>query len=152
MRQKRDINQTEMFCSSCRETKKAEEFCFKKREGRYRSDCRSCETDEVRQYRKTERGKRLQRLSHVKRVYGLSEQEYDDLLVDCGNCCSICAISFKEIVPRVDHDHVTGEIRGLLCDDCNVGLGRFKDDVENVRSALRYLETYKRCERSHRKD
>ncbi len=40
----------------------------------------------------------------------------------------------------VDHDHKTGEIRGLLCDSCNNGLGRFKDNPEILASALSYLQ------------
>jgi hypothetical protein len=39
----------------------------------------------------------------------------------------------------VDHDHRTGAVRGLLCVDCNVALGRFKDDIEAVRRAAEYL-------------
>lgn len=41
----------------------------------------------------------------------------------------------------VDHDHDSGVVRGLLCDSCNVGLGRFRDDPELVRSALEYLSS-----------
>ena len=40
----------------------------------------------------------------------------------------------------VDHCHKTGKIRGLICDSCNVGLGRFKDNIDNLKNAIKYLE------------
>jgi hypothetical protein len=57
-------------------------------------------------------------------------------------CCKICGRHESEFmqVLHVDHDHVTGKIRGLLCYDCNRALGQFKDNLERVRSAVKYLE------------
>lgn len=50
--------------------------------------------------------------------------------------CTICG-STDRLVP--DHDHTTGEVRGILCDSCNHGLGNFADNVERLRAAVRYL-------------
>lgn len=64
--------------------------------------------------------------------------------------CPICdrgelelrAISSKRGSPwRLDHDHETEEFRGFLCDRCNLGLGKFNDDVELLKRALQYLES-----------
>jgi hypothetical protein len=40
----------------------------------------------------------------------------------------------------VDHDHITGKVRGLLCNDCNLGIGHFKDNIEKLKLAIKYLE------------
>jgi hypothetical protein len=78
-----------------------------------------------------------------KRLYGIAAEEYDALLVAQGNRCAICGSPDwpgKDNRPHVDHNHETGQIRGLLCGPCNVGLGQFKDDPERLRAAIRYLE------------
>lgn len=63
------------------------------------------------------------------------------LVEQANNCCAICACEFSETnKPRVDHDHVTGATRGVLCRNCNVALGLFKDDVTRVQAALDYLK------------
>lgn len=68
-------------------------------------------------------------------------------------CCNICGKQEKDIsahfgkhgvkktVWRLDHDHDTGEFRGFLCDNCNVGVGKFGDDPETILNALRYVKT-----------
>ena len=77
----------------------------------------------------------------LKKLYGISLEEYEALLDSQDGVCAIC----KE-TPRnnrflgVDHDHDTGRVRGLLCTTCNVGLGALHDSVEILRSALAYLE------------
>ena len=54
-----------------------------------------------------------------------------------GGFCAICLVGKPE---HVDHDHVTGKIRGVLCFNCNGGLGQFKDRVDVIRNAVTYLE------------
>jgi Recombination endonuclease VII len=53
-----------------------------------------------------------------------------------------CAICGEEKRLVVDHDHATGDIRALLCDDCNKGLGSFKDNPDNLLKAAYYLEKH----------
>lgn len=80
--------------------------------------------------------------------YGISTVEYDAMLEAQSGVCAICggvetALSnLGQIRPlAVDHDHATGAIRGLLCDDCNVGLGRMKDSPDTLIAAAMYLST-----------
>lgn len=76
--------------------------------------------------------------------YGITEPEYQSMLAKQENKCCICLISFEEVKPCVDHDHITKVIRGILCNNCNVGLGRFKDSSRLLIKAIRYLEgTYR---------
>lgn len=77
------------------------------------------------------------------RLYGITVEEYDRLLVEQDGGCAIChagepgsgRASFA-----VDHDHVTGAVRGLLCLSCNSGLGQFRDDPVLLEAAVRYLQ------------
>jgi len=56
--------------------------------------------------------------------------------------CAICSGVSKNKSLAVDHNHVTGIVRGLLCDRCNRGLGNFQDSPKYFRRALEYLGTY----------
>src|ERR1700677_4817800 len=69
---------------------------------------------------------------HNLKKYGLTENEHYDLLKAQNDSCAICGKAQKQNNRSfaVDHDHKTGKIRGLLCDQCNRGLGFFKDDIQ----------------------
>lgn len=71
--------------------------------------------------------------------YGLTEGAFRELLQK-HPVCAICGISFDDASLHVDHDHKTGNIRGLLCSRCNQGLGFFKDDPALVANASKYLK------------
>lgn len=73
-------------------------------------------------------------------TYGLTPERYGQLLKEQGNHCAICQTSHDAYL--VDHDHVTGVVRGLLCHGCNSGLGRFGDSARSLRAAIRYLEKH----------
>jgi hypothetical protein len=74
----------------------------------------------------------------LKRRYGISAAEYDALLTRQGGVCAICRKRSKERL-CVDHCHLTGTIRGLLCRKCNTALGYLKDDQASLVAALAYL-------------
>ena len=77
--------------------------------------------------------------------YDLTLTEYDELLSAQECKCAICGTHVTEAVLgrshhlHVDHNHNTGEVRGLLCWECNSGLGKFKDDVSVLLKAVEYL-------------
>jgi Recombination endonuclease VII len=73
----------------------------------------------------------------LKHRYGLTEQEVDELSSKHGDLCLIC-LHRRSL--HVDHDHATGEVRGMLCFSCNGALGQFKDDAMVMRRAVDYLE------------
>lgn len=91
----------------------------------------------------TEEGVKKHRLKRLLVRYKITLEDFNDYLKLQGNRCAICADPFnfniKSESPHVDHDHVTGKVRGLLCYKCNFGLGFFKDDVFRLRSAEQYL-------------
>lgn len=70
-------------------------------------------------------------------LYGLSPQDFERMVINQGNACGVCAEQMTK--PQVDHDHDTGDVRGLLCARCNVGLGALGDTAESLERAVTYL-------------
>ena len=78
-----------------------------------------------------------------KERYGITYSEYKARLVSQNFKCLICGVDQKETKQKklvVDHNHSTIEIRGLLCHNCNCGLGHFVDNVEVLQKAITYLQ------------
>lgn len=80
------------------------------------------------------------RASHLKK-YGLTPETYDEMFDAQGQACAICRGTDPGRFWTVDHDHVTGTVRGILCWHCNVALGHFRDDVASLVAAADYLLT-----------
>lgn len=80
------------------------------------------------------------RKSELKIKYGLTVEQYYSLLKQQENCCGCCGDAFVKS-PDIDHIHGTFPpvVRGLLCTNCNNGLGRFKDSPVRLQKAIRYL-------------
>lgn len=77
--------------------------------------------------------------SNIKRRYGLTVEQVDEM---AEKGCAICKTTDwpgRHKRPTVDHDHVTGEVRGILCAECNAALGKFHDDPVLLQAALDYL-------------
>ena len=75
----------------------------------------------------------------VKRLgtHGLTLDDFNAMLEEHRGCCSIC--EDRLVTPCIDHDHKTGVVRGLLCHQCNLGIGNLRDDPSLLRKALTYL-------------
>lgn len=70
-------------------------------------------------------------------MYGLTRRDYEVMCKTQENRCGICG---KECKLYIDHNHITNVIRGLLCNNCNLGLGHFKDCLQTLKKATTYLE------------
>lgn len=77
------------------------------------------------------------RTDHLSRTYGMTSDDVSDLLAQQDGRCAICLVA--EAI-HIDHDHVDGRIRGMLCFRCNAALGQLGDDVDVIRRAADYLE------------
>lgn len=77
--------------------------------------------------------------THLKWKYGITREQHGQIYLGQGGCCALCGepVAYDKIV--VDHDHVTGRVRGLLCRKCNSGLGAFNDNIKGLQNAIRYL-------------
>jgi hypothetical protein len=80
----------------------------------------------------------------LNKLYGLSLEEYQKLLSDTGGFCPICNVELRfdgnyKNSAVIDHNHLTGKVRGVTCRGCNCGLGQFKDNPLIVKKALDWL-------------
>lgn len=76
-------------------------------------------------------------------AYNITIEKYNEVLEKQGHACAICGYSDtsdKNFFPVVDHCHSTGKVRGLLCANCNHAIGKMKDDINILKSAIVYLE------------
>lgn len=156
---------SEKPCCECREVKILHEFTRRKNEPDGLSrQCRSClksRRDEwIRKNQQHVRNSNLEptrryRAAHPERVagammrckYGIGLEEYHAMLAAQGERCAICGAP-PIVRPHstrktlcIDHDHATGKIRGLLCRQCNHGLGCFADNPSSLESAAAYLRS-----------
>lgn len=87
----------------------------------------------------------------LKYRYGITPEKYSELFHEQNGRCSICGNeettrhnrSKKIQKLAVDHCHTTGNVRGLLCQDCNRGLGKFHDDPTRLQKAIEYLTKHR---------
>ncbi len=79
---------------------------------------------------------RNQRKRHRERVHGIS---IDQTIARQNGKCAICRTSFLFVKPCIDHCHSSGRVRGMLCPQCNFGIGNFKDSPKLLRAAIKYL-------------
>ena len=90
-------------------------------------------------YRATKEHKEAIRDYAYKNKFGITTDEYEIILQDQRGRCAVCGILPGERRLAVDHDHETGEIRGLLCVKCNAALGMADDNIEILKKLIDYL-------------
>ena len=107
----------------------------------YRPDCNPCIAAKKRsKYCSVKNASQM-----LKKNYGITLAEYDQMAEAQGHKCAVC----ESTDPKgngarfaVDHDHKTGAVRGLLCQECNTGIGKFRDDPALLTSAIEYLRDH----------
>lgn len=91
--------------------------------------------------------------ANLRQNYGITAEQYDQIFTQQNGACAVCKQSETRIEHRskakyirylsVDHDHETGQIRALLCSDCNTALGLLKEDTKRIQALLDYLKAHK---------
>lgn len=79
----------------------------------------------------------------IKNNYGLTKEDFFNLLESQDNKCALCKAAFQGLRQQdlhIDHCHETKRVRGLLCMKCNVGLGMLGDNVTGLEKALQYVK------------
>ena len=137
------------LCVSCNYHKPLDEFYTNSH--RHKSRCRPCERIRARKWHKSNRGhikkkdpnrlKVQKRREQLRYRFNLTIDEYDKMLENQQGKCAICGGGREKQKYKfsVDHCHATGKIRGILCQNCNAGLGLFKDNPQSLTNAITYL-------------
>ena len=112
--------------------------CYKGRQKIWRQ----ANKHKIKRYESSAERKSTQSWRHIFRKYGLTKEQWNELLLAQNSCCKICKEHYSKLssILCVDHCHTTGKIRGLLCRECNKGLGNFKDSEQFLLNAIEYLK------------
>ena len=78
--------------------------------------------------------------THYKSRYGITLSDFERMNAEQFGLCKICKSPPTRRYLSVDHDHITGKVRGLVCQDCNIGLSKFKDNPNMMDRAIKYLK------------
>jgi hypothetical protein len=134
-------------CNICKEQVELSSFTKKKKF--YRECCNPCRAVKLKdQYNNDEvyreRTRFINWKSKIKRKYKMTPEDYYIMLDEQKGVCAICKSSNPKTKNNsdkfcIDHNHITNEIRGLLCSECNSALGQFRDDPNILMSAYEYL-------------
>jgi hypothetical protein len=137
-------------CKRCAVEKSTTEF-YSTPSG-HRLVCRSCLTSETVERQRL--NPEAQRWKQLKHRYGLTKENWHCLITNQKGLCPICSVILHtEPVKRsskrpanqavVDHCHETGIVRAILCHSCNVAIGHMNDDINRLKSAIKYLRKMK---------
>jgi hypothetical protein len=122
--------------------------CCKKQVDTYRRS--HTEMIKEKHMRRREKHHREREKNRYKSKYGITLEQYDYMLeVQKGQCLVCGGINADGKKLSVDHDHVTGRVRGLLCSGCNLALGNVKESVSTLLGLARYLYGHGRKKDSH---
>jgi hypothetical protein len=134
------------ICVNCKKEKSLVEF-YKRNSAKdgFHNSCKTCHSLNSHKNRTPEKARK----SSLERDFGITLEDFKEILIRQRGVCAICGnpetSTYKGKLRNlsVDHNHKTNHLRGLLCDDCNKGLGFFWDNIERLRSAIQYLDYWK---------
>lgn len=138
-------------CTCCKQYKFWDEFSSKNpKRDKHKTElhtkrqpkCKICAAEDTKNWYKNNKSKAKD--SSLMRTYGITLNEYKARLLAQEYRCPICNKHFSDgkfgpDSPVVDHCHVDGNVRGIICNECNRGLGYFRDNAEALMNASKYL-------------
>ena len=125
------------YCGTCKEHKATTDFAKNraKRDG-LQERCKECRAAHYRHSGYKDKAFE-NRLSNK---YGITKENYQDMLVTQRGCCASCGDLTDKLV--VDHCHTSGKVRALLCHGCNTALGLLKEDIERCEALIEYKKRH----------
>jgi recombination endonuclease VII len=148
---------TERACNKCKAVKPASAFYANRGTSHgLNSDCIDCrraatQSQEGRKYRREyaawtnskEHARERRRNWRLKKQFGITSAEYDEMFVAQNGGCAICGQQDSVRALHIDHDYKTKKVRALLCSRHNLGIGYFHDSIEELQTAIEYLRKHK---------
>ena len=123
-------------CNRCDDTKHHDEYNRRNESpDGLQHTCRDCQKEYTKGYRDG------QFRSKLKCLYGLTVEQYNTMVAATPDCPG-CLMPLTQETRAVDHNHATGQVRGLLCKQCNIGIGNLGDDPDRLRRMARYLDIH----------
>jgi hypothetical protein len=144
-------------CYVCEETKPLEQFYkSKNRKDGHSYECKVCRSKQNKIRYKNNKEKLLaqskswikanpnkQKQYDLKKKYNITIEEYKNLKENQNYSCAICKNPLNlGFHTHLDHCHVTKKARGILCSSCNLGIGKFKDNIKYLQNAIEYLKKH----------
>jgi hypothetical protein len=99
--------------------------------------CRQCR----RVYPAATSNREYRKFWQIRKLYGLTREQYEAKLVSQKNCCAICQREMSK--PHIDHDHATKQLRDALCNNCNAAVGYVGESISTAESLVVYLKKWK---------
>jgi hypothetical protein len=133
---------TGRVCKECQQSLSADKF-YKNKQGKngLYPRCKKCHNEKVRQNYNPRKKKNF----HLKYLYGITLDEYEEKLKRQDNGCAICGIKVPGGNGKhfyVDHNHLTNQVRDLLCHNCNYVIGYAKEDIGILMAVINYLQIW----------
>jgi hypothetical protein len=127
-------------CTKCGEDKPLDNFHKERRSSDgVTARCKPCTSDYGKAWRQTKGN-----VYHRTQRYGITPEEYTEMLEEQLHKCACCRSSNpnRKAGFVIDHDHSTGQVRGLLCHNCNIGIGQLGDSLSGLMQAVDYLRRH----------
>ena len=137
-------------CAGCGEVQELAQFGLdrSRKDGRYHT-CRSCCRKKYKEHESARRktNPRLWRSPSLRSKYGIDHDTYEKMHGEQSGMCAICGGPGRTDTGNlsVDHCHETGLIRGLLCQNCNAGIGMFRESPDILGKAIKYLSKWRQA-------
>jgi hypothetical protein len=131
------------YCKGCDATKLIDEFYLRNKTSMVRhSTCKECDKRRV-----SATPSIVKREQALKRMYGITQQDYDKMLLEQNNQCAICGTTEPKGRHTsnyfvVDHCHNSGKVRKLLCHNCNTALGLVGDNISTIEEMIKYVKKH----------
>lgn len=132
-------------CSICKLEKNISEFYFLKKRNKYEYKCKVCRRVYLNKWA-IEHPNNIYdygRKRNYKKRYDITIDQYNNLFKKQNGCCAICGKHQTEIDRKlfIDHNHINGEVRGLLCQKCNFLISQAEDNYDTLIKAAEYVRS-----------